>query len=157
MNISHGQEIVTDPNLTKQTQKIDSSATPSPEHNGKRHEDLNAHMDPIHTIVTLLHGISKQLYNLSHQVERTQQSRPQDNKSHKSKEKKPKTRTCFKCNKRGHIAKHCRTRLLQNGTNKSTNPMIQIFKETTFHSKPNYDHSRNIGCNPPTNHTINNG
>jgi len=169
-NISHAQDSVTDPTLMKQTLKIELSATPSHENKGERHEDLNPHMDPIHTIITLLydiikhlkdvtnsqHSLSQQLHISSQQVERMQQASTQANISQRSKEKKPENRLCFRCNKVGHIAKKCRTRLLQKQQCQNTRQHKPSRKQS-FNRNRDCQISRNIRYNPSTYHARHNG
>ena len=176
--ISHAQDCVMDPTQAEETSKIESLATWSHKNNMETHEDLHTNMTLIHTIFTLLHDIftklkevtklqhrnpseilyhnlSQQLHSLSQQVDRMQQSLPQDNKLRKSKNRKPETRICFKCNKFGHIARKCRSRPLQRPQYQQTRQQIS-FRKQRFTQNPHYLASRNKSDNPSTNHTSDN-
>jgi len=116
--------------LTQQVQQINETTnqqkTSKPQH--RNHNE------------TLHHYLSQQLHSLSQKVEQMQQSYPQDNKPRNPTTRKHETRTCFICEKPGHIARNCRNqpsrwqKYQQNRQN--TSFRNKNFKPRTSHQTP---------------------
>jgi len=168
-NISHGQESVTDPNLTKQTPKLNHQLLHPMNIMEKYMKTSTRTWTPSndHHVVTWHHQALKRRNELttfsfsattisSPQVKRMQQTSTQADISQRSKENKPENRMCFRCNQVGHIAKKCRTRILQKQRCQNTR-QHQPSRKQSFNQNPNYQISRNIRYNPSTYHTRHNG
>jgi len=99
--------------------------------------------------------LSQQIHNLQQQVGKLHRLQISQEGPQRNSHRKPETRTCFRCEKYGHVAKYCRSRPLPKKL-LQTNQRTHLFREQSFIRQQHHQQLRNLSYNPSEYDPINN-